>query len=958
MASLRSFSQPLGGLRERASGEQALVVDEFASPRGVQPLLQSLQAMVERVFVIRFVIGAEEESQFPRNEQIWLKMMGNKAEVEAAKLFVKGLVNQEERQEISYPEALNCVFCGARGLFVDCLIRNTSALMVVTSSGSILISGLTEPVVQAYSLILDLVEKYRVSQGQYIEPGMGVLGDLLDSCRIFKTLVEQWEDRHTLDLLLLPRPVKEILLNVVRDARLVTEGGGPMVSSAEGYREAGEAERAALRDLATCIPWDKEGDIQGHNKMENPYILNGTILEFPPPCQPQRQTIQDVRGVMAGQQLWGERNVIKLKESEAPDSSLHSATTNFDPLHSPAVEERGYSQGPQELEEEEGLALSVSSREEFRLHLKFFTAMGYSEDVVKRVLAKTGPKEVSQILDLVQQEQDKKAEERRHMHTVQPLSDVWEEEGAAEDLGGERETSEEELRNGNGGQSTTAGLITGEGETDGEGNAKAAGNEDFVLGVLKNAAAKCGYPEERVMELYSNLPGLSTGDLLKELQKEAMRGKGKGKEVGRSTEGGRGRNWEDKTSPAKEHKGATRGRGRQEKRSHRGIASVPGDVGSDSKSTNDPRAKHPLNPCSNVRGPPKFAYPPSVQPDLNICPLVSAKAQEQVRLPTVTPTPMVTGEQRFLDSLLTPFSLKLTTDPGDPTLRNVIIDGSNIAMSHGLGHFFSCRGIALAVQFFWNRGHRNITTFVPQWRLKRHPKVTEQHYLTELQNLGLLSLTPSREVQGTRIYSYDDRFMLHLAQRTNGVIVTNDNLRDLLDESPAWRDIIKKRLLQFTFVGDLFMVPDDPLGRGGPHLKDFLQSQHRSPDRGSHTFVGSASSFPPLPPLNGQTEVLHHRDQAVGIPSHLGPYGPEGGRSMCQSKGKGRGEVRMEPEDVDGGTERSAAQTSSLKEHLCQVFPGEDSMVAMVLTCNPCLTDINSLSGIILEVLEERKRNA
>lgn len=35
--------------------------------------------------------------------------------------------------------------------------------------------------------------------------------------------------------------------------------------------------------------------------------------------------------------------------------------------------------------------------------------------------------------------------------------------------------------------------------------------------------------------------------------------------------------------------------------------------------------------------------------------------------------------------------------------------------------------------------------------------VLEQHYLTELQRLGLLSYTPSREVQGKRISSYDDR---------------------------------------------------------------------------------------------------------------------------------------------------------------------------------------------------------
>lgn len=37
------------------------------------------------------------------------------------------------------------------------------------------------------------------------------------------------------------------------------------------------------------------------------------------------------------------------------------------------------------------------------------------------------------------------------------------------------------------------------------------------------------------------------------------------------------------------------------------------------------------------------------------------------------------------------------------------------------------------------------------------------------------------------------RLMLQSAQKTDGVIVTNDNLRDLSDESAVWRDIIKKR---------------------------------------------------------------------------------------------------------------------------------------------------------------------
>lgn len=52
-----------------------------------------------------------------------------------SQLFVKGVVNQEEQQEVPVPALLHCVFCGARGLFTDSLIRNTSAQIVVSGFG-------------------------------------------------------------------------------------------------------------------------------------------------------------------------------------------------------------------------------------------------------------------------------------------------------------------------------------------------------------------------------------------------------------------------------------------------------------------------------------------------------------------------------------------------------------------------------------------------------------------------------------------------------------------------------------------------------------------------------------------------------------------------------------------------------------------------------------------------------
>uniref|UniRef100_A0A3Q4H6Z1 Probable ribonuclease ZC3H12C-like n=1 Tax=Neolamprologus brichardi TaxID=32507 RepID=A0A3Q4H6Z1_NEOBR len=49
-------------------------------------------------------------------------------------------------------------------------------------------------------------------------------------------------------------------------------------------------------------------------------------------------------------------------------------------------------------------------------------------------------------------------------------------------------------------------------------------------------------------------------------------------------------------------------------------------------------------------------------------------------------------------------------------LRPVVVDGSNVAMSHGNKEVFSCQGIKLAVDWFLERGHRDITVFVPAWR--------------------------------------------------------------------------------------------------------------------------------------------------------------------------------------------------------------------------------------------------
>ncbi|XP_076445043.1 uncharacterized protein LOC143282983 [Babylonia areolata] len=165
----------------------------------------------------------------------------------------------------------------------------------------------------------------------------------------------------------------------------------------------------------------------------------------------------------------------------------------------------------------------------------------------------------------------------------------------------------------------------------------------------------------------------------------------------------------------------------------------------------------------------------------------------------------------------------------DDNLRHIIIDGSNVAMSHGK-NVFSCRGIQLVVDWFRTRGHRNITVFVPQWR-KETPRpdtpITDQDMLLRLEQEGVVVFTPARSVRGRRVVCYDDRYVLSLAAHTQGVVVSNDNYRDLLKESSQFRHVVEERLLMYTFVNDRFMPPEDPLGRNGPTLDNFLRKSPR-----------------------------------------------------------------------------------------------------------------------------------
>ncbi|XP_043605618.1 uncharacterized protein LOC122577946 [Bombus pyrosoma] len=150
-------------------------------------------------------------------------------------------------------------------------------------------------------------------------------------------------------------------------------------------------------------------------------------------------------------------------------------------------------------------------------------------------------------------------------------------------------------------------------------------------------------------------------------------------------------------------------------------------------------------------------------------------------------------------------------------LREIVIDGNNIAMAYRKHKIFAEEGIKIVVEYFQKRGH-SVKVFVPHHRRSLNHPLLEKLYTD-----GIVIFTPSRVIGGKRITPYDDRYILEYATMCGGIVVSLDQYRDLYLEKPEWRDTIEKRLLIPTFVGNYVMFPEDPLGRGGPTLEEFLR---------------------------------------------------------------------------------------------------------------------------------------
>ncbi|KAF3689131.1 NEDD4-binding protein 1 [Channa argus] len=965
--------QPTSRLPASAGRQQQepLTVDEFAVLEDKEEELKCAKPRVEQVFKVTFtIIGLLDHTGQPHgsktSRQIWLQLRGNRDDVSKAKEYVRGLCDPELHKEECYPVDMHCIFAGARGLFLDRLIRDTSAEVLVPEPGRLRLLGQAEPVVMAQSRVQQFVALFQEKRSLPSDREPAVK-------RAFKSFVEERDDKYTMELLLLPSALKEELLGLAHSPTSTNTSSlvqlnqtvNPGMAEVDQDRSQSSTPVTELSNRILDASFEEKGtvtaSVSGSSKAAGGVIGLGpeaVLLNGTRPSHKRRSSESETRDTKRQYSLERRddsperaRERERQRDREGRGGSCRSKTPSASASLSSST--KANTVGPIVLDSCEGVSEdgeAVSPETNLRCLVNFFRTMGYQQEVVERVVKETGQTEdtflvLEKIVEETRRcEEGSIAVEKRQLNSI-CSPDTSSSSSSSSTISRFREKDRELSRAlvdpGRSKENIKPSQYGG--SSNGLGHRRQCSSSETTtqqaITIKRSSSAQGGAGNYEVITIDDDdddvIPtNTKTADSRTSRLMTVAHLDQSGSRTDYLARGGNSASQRDYLS-----RGGTQTLGGSVKvESVKALRSAPQWLTATTTSlASTPSSAQPITQLSaspyqtigHMGG--KARTPPANDP----------------------PVPLLTGLARFHQSLRTPYTLKLPNEPGRPELRHIIIDGSNVAMAHGLHRFFSCRGIALAVETFWKRGHREITVFVPQWRQKRDRLTTEQHFLNQLEDLRLLSFTPSREVCGQRISSHDDRFLLHLAEKTDGIIVTNDNLRDFVDTSDTWRKIIQERLLQFTFVEDHFMIPDDPLGKNGPHLDIFMRKDNRK----------APATPPPLRPpdsrLSSQqqqqqqpayVQAIHSVPRAPGINprppptlmSHSTAHWPHSGPPEWHPPRRSPSPSPSPP------PQRSPGETSELKRKLYDIFPDQKQRIDRILSDNPYMRDLNALSGLLL----------
>ncbi|CAL8262532.1 unnamed protein product, partial [Merluccius merluccius] len=408
-----------------------VTVDEFAVLEDKQEELRCAKPRVEQVFRVAFtIIGLLDHSGGGgggghTSRQIWLQLKGNRDDVSKAKEYVRGLCDPELQEVERYPVDMHCIFAGARGLFLDRLLRDTSAEVLVPEPGRLRLLGRVEPVVMAQSRVQQFVALFQEKRSLPGDREPGVK-------RAFKSFVEERDDKYTMELLLLPSALKEELLGLAQSPSS-THPGSSLVADAEQDRSQSSTPVTELSNRILDTSFEEKGGRAGPASGDVGGKAGGGISLGPDalhlngvrPSHKRRSSESETRDTKRQFSLERheespeqererererrdrdrerERERERLerdteRERERRESRLTSScrsrtpSTSFSRCSSSSSKANTIA-GPIILDSSEGVlddGEAVSPETNLRCLVNFFRTMGYQQEVVERIVKETG----------------------------------------------------------------------------------------------------------------------------------------------------------------------------------------------------------------------------------------------------------------------------------------------------------------------------------------------------------------------------------------------------------------------------------------------------------------------------------------------------------------------------------------------------------------------------------------
>ncbi|KAF8364182.1 hypothetical protein PRIPAC_91105 [Pristionchus pacificus] len=184
--------------------------------------------------------------------------------------------------------------------------------------------------------------------------------------------------------------------------------------------------------------------------------------------------------------------------------------------------------------------------------------------------------------------------------------------------------------------------------------------------------------------------------------------------------------------------------------------------------------------------------------------------------------PECVREPLYLSAIASESSNTIRARSDKEALRPIYLNGVEVGFAYAQNDVdkrLSVRGVTIALFHFLAAGHQVLALLPHCFKLYRE-KSTDHEELLALHRMNLVEFTPG---YGSDKYVEVNRLAAGAAFESGGCIVARSQMQTVVSERPCLEEIVEKRLLMPSFMGEDIIFPiDGPLGRIGASLAETL----------------------------------------------------------------------------------------------------------------------------------------